>query len=129
MTSKYSSYSMEYDKTVWEQIYLHLKNEGFEVYSPGTKVGKCVNPYLVVILDSSNEHPTFSTNIDLYSILCYVPGENYSELEKLLLRVKYSMSKLKPLVKSNGYRSPSFKDDNLNAHMSSIQYINYKKQL
>lgn len=126
---KYDSRSMDYEKTVWEQINDHLKAEGFEVYSPSTKVGVCERPYLVVITDTGTTHPMFSTDIDLYSIICHVPINQYSKLEKLVLNVKLSMAKLKPLVKSNGYRSPNFVDDAIKAHTISIQYSNYKKQL
>lgn len=120
---------MDYENTVWEQIYQHLEAEGFEVYSPSTKIGVCERPYLVVTIDTGNAHPVYSTNIDLYTILCYVPLNQYSKLERLVLNVRKSMAKLKPLVKSNGFMTPSFADDVIKAHMVSLQFVNYKKRL
>ena len=32
----------------WQDIFLHLKKEGFDVYSPGIKLGECESEYLVV---------------------------------------------------------------------------------
>ena len=31
-----------------QDIYLHLKEQGFEVYFPAQKVGECLSPYVVV---------------------------------------------------------------------------------
>lgn len=129
MTSKYSSRSMDYEETVWEQLYKHLKEKGFEVYAPGEKLGDCERPYLVVMIDTGAKHISFSTDQDYYTILCYVPYSQYSKLERLILSVKEAMVDLKPMLRSNGYRSPSFADDTIKAHMVSLQYYNYKKQL
>lgn len=129
MINKYDSRSMEYENTVWEQLFIHLESEGFEVYPPGEKVGECKSPYLVVTMDTGTQHYEYSSDQDYYTILCYVPYRQYGKLERLLLSVKESMIKLDPMLKSSGYRSPSFPDDNIKAHMVSVQYYNYKKRL
>ena len=117
----------EYKDSRWQDIFLHLKNQGFDVYSPGVKTGECISEYLVVKNDGSSKHASFSTDIDLYAIMCYVPKEQYSSLEPLVQRVKKSMKDLEPMIKPYGSQTPSYYDDGPKAHMISIEYKNYKK--
>ena len=114
-------------QTVWQSIYLHLKNAGFDVYSPGVKVGECTNKYIVVKNDGSAKHPSFSTDIDLYAVMCYVPRVQYSELESMVQSVKTAMRGLEPMVLPYGQQTPSYYDDGVKAHMIGIEYKNYKK--
>lgn len=106
---------------------MHLKNAGFDVYSPGTKTGECISEYLVVKNDGSSRHMNFSTDIDLYSIMCYVPKDQYSSLEILVQNVKQTMKGLEPMITPYGSQTPSYYDDSYKAHMISIEYKNYKK--
>lgn len=117
----------DYEDSRWKDIFLHLKKEGFDVYSPSTKTGECTSAYLVVKNDGSSKHMSFSTDVDLYAILCYVPKEKYSSLEPLVQKVKKSMRGLEPMIKPYGNQSPSYYDDSIKAHMISIIYKNYKK--
>lgn len=119
--------TFEYEQSRWQDIFMHLAKEGFEVYSPGTKVGECTSPYLVVKNDGSSKHPTISSDVDLYAVLCYVPKNGYSTLEPLVQMVKKSMKGLEPMIKPYGSQTPSYYDDSLKAHMISIEYKNYKK--
>jgi len=114
------------DSTVWNDIYLHLK-ETFEVYSPGTKTGECTTNYLVVKKDGSVQFGKFSSDIDYYSLLCYVPRDAYSQLEKYVNDAQISMKLLEPMVSYANQKSPSYYDDTLKAHMISVTYKNYKK--
>lgn len=111
----------------WQDIFLHLKKEGFDVYSPGSKVGECIKPYIVVKDNGSNRHNSFSTDNQLYSVMCYVPQNSYSKLEPYVNKVKESMVKLRPMILPNGNQTPSFLDDIVKAHMISVEYKNYKK--
>lgn len=114
-------------KSRWEDIFNQLKESGFDVYSPGIKVGECVAPYIVVAVESSFAHASFSSDVDLYSIMCYVPKQAYSRLEPLVHAVEDSMLELEPMILPYGQRTPSFYDDTIKAHMVSITYKNYKK--
>lgn len=116
-----------YKDSRWQDIYSYLKNQGFDVYSPGVKTGECISEYLVVKNDGSSRHSSFSTDVDLYAILCYVPKEKYSTLEPLVQKVKEKMKGLEPMIKPYGSQTPSYYDDSLKAHMISIEYKNYKK--
>lgn len=119
--------TFEYKESRWQDIYMHLKNQGFDVYSPGIKAGECTSEYIVVKNDGSSKHASFSTDVDLYAIICYVPKDKYSSLEPLVQRIKNSMKGLEPMIKPYGSQTPSYYDDSLKAHMISIEYKNYKK--
>ena len=113
----------------WDDIFTHLKNAGFDVYSPGTKLGECKSEYVVVKNDGSSRHAGVSTDDDFYAVLCYVPQHKYSALEPLIQRVKKTMKGLEPMILPAGSQTPSYYDDSFKAHMVSIQYKNYKKLL
>lgn len=116
-----------YAESRWQDIFLHLKKEGFEVYSPGTKTGECLNEYIVIKNNGSSRHTSFSTDNDLYTVMCYVPKEKYSTLEPFIQKVKKSMKGLEPMILPQGSQTPSYYDDSFKAHMISINYKNYKK--
>ena len=116
-----------YKESRWQDIFLHLKNAGFDVYSPGVKVGECESEYLVIKNDGSSKHVSFSTDVDLYAVMCYVPKQKYSVLEPFVQKVKKSMKELEPMIKPYGSQTPSYYDDSVKAHMVSIEYKNYKK--
>lgn len=116
-----------YADSRWQDIFLHLKKAGFEVYPPGTKVGECLSEYVVVKNNGSSKHAKFSTDVDLYSVMCYVPKEEYSKLEPFVQRVKEIMKGLRPMISPQGNQTPSYYDDKCKAHMVSMNYKNYKK--
>lgn len=118
---------MEYEESRWGDIFKQLERSGFNVYSPGVKVGECVDPYVVVALGSSSVHPSFSTDVDLYYVMCYVPKQEYSKLEPFVSSVMCALSELKPMLMVYGQRQPSFYDDSIKAHMVSVTYKVYKK--
>ena len=120
--------TFQYKTSRWQDIFAHLKKSGYDVYSPGVKTGECESPYVVVKNDGSSRHTSFSTDIELYAVMCYVPKQSYSELEPLVQSVKETMKGLEPMIKPYGSQTPSYYDDSLKAHMISIEYKNYKKQ-
>ena len=117
------------EESRWQDIYTCLVNAGFEVYPPGIKVGDCTSEYIVVKNDGSTRHPSLSTDLDLYSVMCYVPKNKYSTLEPLVQKVKKTMKGLEPMIIPYGMQTPSYYDDSYKAHMISIEYVNYKKIL
>lgn len=116
-------------KSRWQDIYLHLKNKGFDVYAPAQKEGDCTSPYLVIKNDGSYNHVNFSTDRDMYAIYCYVPKDKYSELEPLVQAVKDAMLELYPMIQSYGQQLPAFYDDSVKGHYVGIEYENHKKQI
>lgn len=119
--------SFQYADSRWQDIFLHLKKAGFDVYSPGMKTGECTEEYIVVKNDGSSKHPTVSSDNDLYAVMCYVPKESYSRLEPMVQEVKKAMKGLEPMILPYGSQTPSYYDDSYKAHMISIEYKNYKK--
>lgn len=117
----------EYAESRWQDIFLHLKKSGFDVYPPGTKTGECLSNYIVVKNNGSSRHSSFSTENDLYLVMCYVPKEKYSHLEPFVQDVKRTMKELEPMILPQGSQTPSYYDDGVKAHMVSISYKNYKK--
>lgn len=120
--------TFEYEDSRWKDLFNHLKSKGFDVYSPGSKVGECIEPYVVIKNDGASKLPNFSTNNCLYAVLCYVPRDRYSDLEPYVASVKIAMKELEPLFKLyDSSDMASFYDDALKAHMINVEYKNYKK--
>lgn len=112
----------------WQDIYVHLKEKGYDVYAPGVKVGDCIEPYIVIKNDGSYKHINFSTNRYMYAIMCFVPKGQYSKLEPLVQSIIRDMKDLEPMiVPYDGQQLPSYYDDTIKAHYISIEYENYKK--
>jgi hypothetical protein len=78
----------KYEESRIQDLYMVLKKGGFNVYFPSTKMGECLSPYVVVKNDGLTKHVEFSTNLSLYSVLCYVPRDSYSKLESYKNKVK-----------------------------------------
>lgn len=116
-----------YEDSRLQDIYIHLQSKGFDVYMPEIKIGECKSPYIVVKNDGSSQHPVFSTDVDMYAIMVYVPKQAYSSLEPLVQSVKQTMKELEPMIKPYGSQTPSYYDDSYKAHTISIGYKNYKK--
>lgn len=119
--------TFEYAESRWQDIYLALKKRGFDVYPPANKLGECKTPYVVVSVGTSTKHSSFSTDVDQYTVMCYVPKKNYSKLEPFVRSVMDAMKELKPMITAYGSRTPSYYDDSVKAHMVSIEYKNYKQ--
>lgn len=113
--------------TRWEDIFEKLQEHGIDVYSPGRKTGECTSPY-VVVKDAGRVNSTeVSSSQDLYDLMCYVPKDNYSTLEPFVDRVETVMDELFPMLRPMHFRTASFYDDSVKAHMISAQYVNWKK--
>ena len=110
-----------------QDIYLHLKEQGFEVYFPAQKVGECLSPYVVVKDATTSRYLEYSSTVTYYDIMCYIPKEHFSELEPFVESVKVAMKGLVPLIKPTYSQTQSYYDDSVKAHMISVQYKNYRK--
>ena len=119
--------NFNYEDTRWQDLYMFLKNKGYEVYAPASKIGDCKRPYLVVKYNGLVPYQDFSSSIDNYSVMCYVPRDEYSKLDGFIRDVKASLKELEPLFKWRKIQTPSFYDESVQAHMVSIEYANYKK--
>ena len=111
----------------WYDIFMHLKECGYDVYSPGNKEGECKKPYIVVKDAGSSKTPSMSSSIALFDILLYMPRNQYSRLEPFVKGVEEVMDGLWPMIRPAHFRTTAFYDDSVKAWMVSIQYKNYQK--
>lgn len=111
----------------WQDIYKHLVKEGFDAYSPGQHEGECITPYVVIKDAGATQYGNFSSTRNLYDIMCYVPKEQFSQLEPFVQKLQVAMIKMYPVIRPTHYKTPSFYDDTVKGHMISVQYLNYKK--
>jgi len=110
-----------------QEVMLNLKNDGFEVYPPGIKRGKCEDPYIV--LKSDIQSPIAGTNKVGYKIIdliIFYPKTKYLEIESYKSQIKTSMNKLK-FIRKTGNETPVIIDVDRNAYTTSIEYIVHKK--
>lgn len=117
----------QYQDSRWKDIYLCLKEHGFDVYSPGQKEGECTEPYVVVKNDGGYKHITYSSLREQYAIYIFVPKMRYSLLEPMVMAVREAMKDLYPMLIDYGQMQPSYYDDQVKAHSQIIEYENYKK--
>ena len=118
---------MEYAKSRLQDMYLHLQRKGFSVYFVGQKVGECVSPYAVVRQSTSSKVAGISSTVTYYDVLCYVPAGHVSELDPYIETVKDAMKELAPMITPTYVQTAPFRDDDIGAYMSSVQYKNYRK--
>ena len=113
--------------TRWKDIYDKLAEHNIDVYSPGQKTGECTSPYVVVKTAGRTSPIQISSSQDLYDLMCYIPKNRYSELESFVDNVETIIDELYPMLRSMHFRTASFYDDTVKAHMISTQYTNWKK--
>lgn len=111
----------------WQDIFLHLKKKEIDVYSPSTKTGECHEPYVVLVDSGETKLFGFSSVQQFYALLCYVPQREYSSLEPYVRKVEEIMNGLRPMIMPTNTKSASFYDNDIKAHMVSIQYRNNRK--
>ena len=110
---------------MFTEIYKHLKNNGFEVYSIGQHKGICSNPYLVIKENGVNEIVGTSLNNEMVEIMVYYPLGAYSELNQYKQSALYCMKLLKG-VRRIMESSPTIIDDDKKAYMTSFTYKKIK---
>lgn len=106
---------------------MHLKNKGFDVYSPGNKEGECTSPYVVVKHAGKSKSPSVSSSFMLYDILIYLPRNQYSQLETFVAEVEDAMDELFPMIRPAHYQTTPYYDESVKGWMTSVQYQNVRK--
>jgi len=110
-----------------QDIFVFLKQKGFDVYFPAQHQGECTAPYVVIKGAVSTQFREYSSWVQYYDLLCYVPKDKFSELYPFVDSVKAAMKELAPMIKPAFYDTESFYDDEIKGHMVSVQYLNYRK--
>lgn len=110
-------------QTVWEKIFTTLKDSSIEVYPPATKEGECKSEYVVLKQDGSSQIGNLSSQVVYYTIMIYVPKNEYNRLETFKKEVCEVIAKdLFPLLMPTGNETPDFYDSSVKAHMISVMY-------
>ena len=110
---------------MFAQIYKHLKNNGFDVYSIGQHEGICTNPYIVVSENGESEIVGTSLTNDIVELLIYYPVGTYSKLNEYKQSVLYTMKLLKGIRRVID-PMPTIIDDDKKAYMTSFTYKKIK---
>lgn len=110
---------------MFKEIYKHLKNNGFDVYSIGQHKGICSSPYLVIKENGTNEIIGTSLSNEMVEIILYYPLGAYSELNQYKQSALYCMKLLKG-VRRIIEGSPTIIDDDKKAYTTSFYYKKIK---
>lgn len=114
-------------KPVLKQMYDCLKQNNINVYFAGQHEGECAEKYTVIKKGGATTEYNVSAERPLYTIMCYVPKHNYSDIEEYVFEIKKHMKELYPLVMYTGNETDSFYDENVKGHMVSFQYQGCRK--
>lgn len=111
---------------VWEITQKALIDAGIDTYAPAQKKGDCKAPYCVLKDDGAAQIWNFSSEYHYYTLLCYVPRNQYPKLLDYVQHVKEVMAEdpIFPMLMPVGTETPSYFDDTYNAYMISVQYRN-----
>ena len=109
---------------MFKEIYLHLKEQGFNVYSIGQHKGKCLEPYLVVSETGDMDITGSGLMHKTVEVLIYYPVGKYSGVSAYIDSVKKAMQglKLRRVITSN----PTIIDDDKQAYMTFLSYTRIK---
>ena len=104
---------------MFTQIYKHLKDNGFEVYSIGQHEGICTKPYIVIKENGESEIIGTSLTNDMVELLIYYPIGTYSKLNEYKQSTLYVMKLLKG-IRRVVEAMPTIIDDDKKAYMTSF---------
>ena len=110
---------------MFTQIYRHLKDNGFDVYSIGQHKGICTNPYIVIKENGESEIAGTSLTNDVVELLIYYPVGTYSKLNEYKQSILYTMKLLKG-IRRVVEPMPTIIDDDKKAYMTSFTFRKIK---
>ena len=104
-----------------------LQTDEVKAYLPGYHKGDCIEPYIVLKTEGAVKVEGISSERPIYTVMCYVPFNRYTELEQMVYDVKQRMKSLYPMVRYEGNETPSYYDSTVKGHMISFQYLGIRK--
>ena len=110
---------------MFTQIYRHLKDNGFDVYSIGQHKGICTNPYIIIKENGESEIAGTSLTNDVVELLIYYPVGTYSKLNEYKQSILYTMKLLKG-IRRVVEPMPTIIDDDKKAYMTSFTFRKIK---
>ena len=114
-------------ETLLQIIMQHLQGNGYTVYAPTNAIGVVKEPYVVVTYLGSAKHQSFSTIIERYSVILFLPHRLYSELQAHQNTLEDTMRKLHPQVIYEDYGGIPIYDDNMKCYQIATDYKTYKR--
>jgi hypothetical protein len=114
-------------KTILQKIMDVLQHDGYTVYAPTNAIGIVKEPYVVVIYLGGAKHQSFSTIIERYSVIMFLPHNLYSELQYHQNEIDRTMRKLYPNVLYDDFGSSPVYDDKMKCYQIATDYKTYKR--
>lgn len=112
-------------KTLWQEIYLHLIKYGYEIYSPGQKRDKCINPYVVIKENGTHALVGNISGYKIFDIIIYYPLDQYSEMEFYVENIKGALKEIENL-RPTGNETSTIIDNEVKAYTTSVEYQQFK---
>lgn len=113
--------------TIMQLIMDHLQDNGHTVYTPMQAIGIVKEPYIVVTHIGSAKHASFSTIIERYSIILFLPHRLYSEMQAHVQSIEDTMRMIHPQVIYDNFGGNPIYDDNMKCYQISTDYLSYKR--
>lgn len=110
-----------------KDIYKNLKDDKIDVYLTGQHIGDCIKPYVVVKKGAVTKMAGYSTLINYFDLLCYVPKNQQTKIDEYIKAIRKSMLKISPMIKFNTTTSEPYFDESVQGFMVDLEYINYSK--
>jgi len=105
----------------------HLQGNKYTVYTPTQAIGVVKDPYIVVTHIGSARHASFSTIIERYSVVLFLPHRLYSELQTHIQAIENTMRKLHPQVIYDDFGGSPIYDDAMKCYQIATDYKTYKR--
>lgn len=114
-------------KTIMQLMADHLIANGYKVYTPTQAIGVVKDPYIVITYLGSARHTSFSTIIERYSVILFLPHRMYSELQEHTQGIEDTMRKMHPQVIYDNFGGNPLYDDNMKCYQVATDYLSYKR--
>lgn len=115
------------DKTMIQFIADHLIEHGYKVYAPTQAIGVVKEPYVVIRYLGGAKHASFSTIIERYSIIIFLPHRLYNEIQRHVQGIEDTMRKLHPRLIYDNFGGFPLYEDHMQCYLVSTDYLSYKR--
>ncbi len=112
-----------------EDIFLHLKRNGVNVYLPAHHVGECLERYVVVRPSLGAKVEGYSTFYQSYQLLMYVPRNETSQIEQYVEEIRGIMKPLQQqlMLRETYFRAMPYYEDSIKGYTVDLEYRLYRK--
>ena len=112
----------------YDDIVTALTGAGISVKYPGAKPGVCNSPYVVVQnFGTYGYAQSRRLGYTLFEVHCYVPVNQYPQLDSLVSSVKAALAPLAADLRPTGNEGIHDINDTFKAHTGYVEYILQKR--